>query len=197
MATRFWCKLIVLSICARRGGFGMNLTDLQELVIVSRDNEKITTEVTSLATTEASYRHSRWHRHEREGYQSRMSHDDYQDEVADHHDEHAGDSKAVSQGKYDYWGGYGGYYDFLINEGSYKFWAAFQLATAALLIYSGFAALYYAKVNPQITEDYDDFLLRRRRREVDRDRPPRDRPFFGLEAQTLQRILDAIANQIR
>nr|XP_018901086.1 PREDICTED: uncharacterized protein LOC109033104 [Bemisia tabaci] len=37
------------------------------------------------------------------------------------------------------------YYDFLINEGSYKFWAIFQLATVAILLYSVFAAIYYAK----------------------------------------------------
>lgn len=32
--------------------------------------------------------------------------------------------KAISQPKVDYWAGY---YDFLINEGSYKFWAVFQV----------------------------------------------------------------------
>lgn len=32
--------------------------------------------------------------------------------------------KAISQPKIDYWAGY---YDFLINEGSYKFWAVFQV----------------------------------------------------------------------
>lgn len=47
-----------------------------------------------------------------------------------------------------------GYYDFIITEGSYKFWAVFQLATALLMIYSTFAAIYYSKVNP-IVSDYD------------------------------------------
>ncbi|KAG4065605.1 hypothetical protein HA402_012595 [Bradysia odoriphaga] len=47
-----------------------------------------------------------------------------------------------------------GYYDFIITEGSYKFWAAFQLFTAGLMIYSTFAAIYYSKVNP-IVSDYD------------------------------------------
>lgn len=47
-----------------------------------------------------------------------------------------------------------GYYDFIITEGSYKFWAVFQLLTAALMIYSTFAAIYYSKVNP-IVSDYD------------------------------------------
>ncbi|XP_011496590.1 PREDICTED: uncharacterized protein LOC105361178 [Ceratosolen solmsi marchali] len=115
------------------------------------------------------------------------------DDVVERSDD-IGDIKAMSQPKNDYWGGY---YDFLINEGSYKFWAIFQLSTAALLIYSGFAALYYAKVNPQITEDYDDFLLKRRRRFVNRAEQPRDRPFLGFEPQSFQRILDAVAREIR
>ncbi|KAL9696484.1 hypothetical protein quinque_016063 [Culex quinquefasciatus] len=52
-----------------------------------------------------------------------------------------------------------GYYDFVISEGSYKFWAAFQVATAVLIIYSTFAAIYYSKVSP-LTSDYDyiDYL---------------------------------------
>lgn len=61
-----------------------------------------------------------------------------------------------------------------------------QLATAALLIYSGFAALYYAKVNPTTNDDYDYFLRKRRRR--------RD-AFLGLEPETFQRILDAVSNE--
>lgn len=57
----------------------------------------------------------------------------YQD---DHHDDHHDDHimkeeqhamKAMGQAKVDYWGGY---YDFLINEGSYKFWAVFQVSFA-------------------------------------------------------------------
>ncbi|KAG5677585.1 hypothetical protein PVAND_007334 [Polypedilum vanderplanki] len=47
-----------------------------------------------------------------------------------------------------------GYYDFVITEGSYKFWVVFQLFTAGLLIYSTLAAIYYSKVNP-LTSDYD------------------------------------------
>lgn len=79
-----------------------------------------------------------------------------------------------------------GYYDFVISEGSYKFWAVFQViycsgpdfvtrtpssskitphlvplqvATAVLIIYSTFAAIYYSKVSP-LTSDYDyiDYL---------------------------------------
>ncbi|CAB0038378.1 unnamed protein product [Trichogramma brassicae] len=106
-------------------------------------------------------------------------------------------SKAVvSPRVVDHWNSY---YDFLINEGSYKFWAIFQLATAALLIYSGFAALYYAKINPQFNEDTDEDLLfrkRRRRRSIgEKYRPSMDRPFFGLDPQVLQRIIDAVATE--
>ncbi|XP_050313849.1 uncharacterized protein LOC126748565 [Anthonomus grandis grandis] len=85
-----------------------------------------------------------------------------------------------------------GYYDFIINEGSFKFWAAFQLVTAALLIYSAFAAVYYAKFNV-ITTDYDyydDFYGR------GRENPAK--PTFswaGLSSQTFQRIMDAISSK--
>lgn len=53
----------------------------------------------------------------------------------DHHDDHSmgndeqKDMKAVSEPKVDYWGGY---YDFLINEGSYKFWAVFQVRFSSI-----------------------------------------------------------------
>uniref|UniRef100_A0A182PWV1 Uncharacterized protein n=1 Tax=Anopheles epiroticus TaxID=199890 RepID=A0A182PWV1_9DIPT len=52
-----------------------------------------------------------------------------------------------------------GYYDFIISEGSYKFWAVFQLVTAAVVIYSTLTAIYYSKVAP-LTADYDyiDYL---------------------------------------
>lgn len=46
-------------------------------------------------------------------------HDDH-DDHDDHHDEME-EQKAVKQ---DPWAGY---YDFLINEGSFKFWAVFQV----------------------------------------------------------------------
>ncbi|XP_024214979.1 uncharacterized protein [Halyomorpha halys] len=50
------------------------------------------------------------------------------------------------------------YYDFLINEWSFKFWAVFQLVTIAVLLYSTFAAIYYAKYtylhNPPTDEDF-------------------------------------------
>ena len=47
---------------------------------------------------------------------------DYHDHDMD--DEDMRDMKSESQPKLDYWNGY---YDFLINEGSYKFWAVFQV----------------------------------------------------------------------
>uniref|UniRef100_A0A0C9RJE1 Rex protein n=1 Tax=Fopius arisanus TaxID=64838 RepID=A0A0C9RJE1_9HYME len=147
----------------------------------NNDNDgSITTERTAVATTPRPFRLSRAYRrgHDVDG------HDDHDDDH-DHSEENdeMQDSKSIA--KSEYWGGY---YDFLINEGSYKFWAVFQLATAALLIYSGFAALYYAKVNPSITDDYDDYFLRRRRRRRDTTTPL----FFGMDIATFQRIMDAL-----
>ncbi|XP_054267243.1 uncharacterized protein LOC128989380 [Macrosteles quadrilineatus] len=84
------------------------------------------------------------------------------------------------------------YYDFLINEGSYKFWAVFQLVTVAILLYSTFAAIYYAKYtflkeveNSEVSES--DFLLRS-------SRSLRGRPFLGLHPATFQRIIDSVAS---
>lgn len=51
----------------------------------------------------------------------RRGHDDDHEEAEDSDD--MDDSKAMAKGGGDQWGGY---YDFLINEGSYKFWAVFQ-----------------------------------------------------------------------
>lgn len=59
----------------------------------------------------------------------------YKDDHDDHHDDHMKDEeqamKAMGNGKSDYWGGY---YDFLINEGSYKFWAVFQVSFDQFLL---------------------------------------------------------------
>ncbi|KAJ8918771.1 hypothetical protein NQ315_015091 [Exocentrus adspersus] len=102
----------------------------------------------------------------------------------DHKDKE--EQKAVQQ---DPWAGY---YDFLINEGSFKFWAVFQLVTAALLIYSAFAAVYYAKFNV-ITPDYDyydDFFGR-----SNSDSAPSSTFWSGLSSQTFQRILDAVSSK--
>ncbi|KAH8378427.1 hypothetical protein KR093_011324 [Drosophila rubida] len=69
------------------------------------------------------------------------------------------ESTDVGEGRYIKGDPLKGYYDFVITEGSYKFWAAFQVGTALLIIYSTFAAIYYSKVNP-LTSDYDyqDYL---------------------------------------
>lgn len=62
------------------------------------------------------------------------------------------------------------------------------------MIYSGFAALYYAKVNPPTTdEDYDDIFRRRRRKRYAPSPFALERPFYGLDEVTFQRILDAVA----
>ncbi|KAM8717124.1 hypothetical protein ACLKA7_003917 [Drosophila subpalustris] len=74
-------------------------------------------------------------------------------------DETESASTDVGEGRYIKGDPLKGYYDFVITEGSYKFWAAFQVGTAILIIYSTFAAIYYSKVNP-LTSDYDyqDYL---------------------------------------
>ncbi|KAK3912306.1 putative metal-nicotianamine transporter YSL8 [Frankliniella fusca] len=85
---------------------------------------------------------------------------------------------------------YSNYYDFLINEGSYKFWAVFQIGTAVLLTYSAFAALYYARytyyTNVDYT-DYDDYFFRR----SGNSRSQRSAPFAGLSSTEYQRVMDA------
>ncbi|XP_073822632.1 uncharacterized protein [Musca autumnalis] len=69
------------------------------------------------------------------------------------------DSTDVGEGRYIKGDPLKGYYDFVITEGSYKFWAAFQVGTALLIIYSTFAAIYYSKVNPLVSDyDYTDYL---------------------------------------
>ncbi|KAF5275347.1 hypothetical protein FQR65_LT04175 [Abscondita terminalis] len=85
-----------------------------------------------------------------------------------------------------------GYYDFIINEGSFKFWAVFQLVTAVLLIYSALAAVYYAKFNV-VTTDYDyyyDFFGR-----SNSGRSDTSNSWFGMNTQTFQTILDAISSK--
>ncbi|XP_055907831.1 myb-like protein AA [Eupeodes corollae] len=68
-------------------------------------------------------------------------------------------STAIAEGRYIKGDPLKGYYDFVITEGSYKFWAVFQVGTALLIIYSTFAAIYYSKVNPLVSDyDYVDYL---------------------------------------
>lgn len=94
------------------------------------------------------------------------------------------------------------YYDFLINEGSYKFWAAFQVITAILLIYSAFAAIYYAKYTFSMMDypDYlDDGFFFKRSGEAYVTTTTTARPasysFLGLSSQTFQRIMNALSSK--
>ncbi|XP_060516059.1 uncharacterized protein LOC132695670 [Cylas formicarius] len=106
----------------------------------------------------------------------------------DHHHEHKEEKEKPKAVAEDPWQGY---YDFIINEGSFKFWAVFQLVTAALLIYSAFAAVYYAKFNV-ITTDYDyydDFYGR------GRSNTDSSSIWSGLSSQTFQRIMDALSSK--
>ncbi|OWR47732.1 hypothetical protein KGM_215617 [Danaus plexippus plexippus] len=86
--------------------------------------------------------------------------EDYYDEH--HYHETTTTVKPVKQGRYtDPWAGY---YDWIINEGSFKFWSVFQLFTAALLLYACLSAIYYAKFNPILPDyslEYDDYFLER------------------------------------
>ncbi|RVE51518.1 hypothetical protein evm_003788 [Chilo suppressalis] len=88
--------------------------------------------------------------------------EDYYDEHHDHETTTTTTAKPMKQGRYtDPWAGY---YDWIINEGSFKFWSAFQLFTAALLLYACFSAIYYAKFNPILPDysmEYDDYFLER------------------------------------
>lgn len=71
-----------------------------------------------------------------------------------------------------------------------------QLATAALLVYSAFAAIYYAKFNV-ITTDYDyyyDFFGRSDSGRSSSDSSPSPGSSW-ISAQTFQRILDAITSK--
>ncbi|EFA11059.2 uncharacterized protein LOC103312279 [Tribolium castaneum] len=110
---------------------------------------------------------------------------EYDDHDPHDHDHDMQEQKAV---KDDPWSGY---YDFIINEGSFKFWAAFQLVTALLLVYSAFAAVYYAKFNV-ITTDYDyyDGFFGRSNQESSSSSL-----WSGLSAQTFQRIFDALSSK--
>ncbi|XP_026679894.1 uncharacterized protein LOC113467735 [Diaphorina citri] len=79
------------------------------------------------------------------------------------------------------------YYEFIINEGSYIFWAVFQLATVAILLYSTFAAIYFARYtyfNEKIPADYDEPFITRHM--TGRS------AFSGFEPGIYQNIMDAV-----
>ncbi|XP_046409275.1 uncharacterized protein LOC124174224 [Ischnura elegans] len=57
-----------------------------------------------------------------------------------------------------------GYYNLIITEYSYKFWAAFMIATLAMLLYSCLAAVWVAHtvyLPPPISYDEYDYLAKR------------------------------------
>ncbi|XKL66825.1 hypothetical protein PGB90_010245 [Kerria lacca] len=84
------------------------------------------------------------------------------------------------------------YHEFLINEASYKFWAIFQLVTVAVLLYSTFAAIYFARYNYLMnleSGDYDDLLFARSLSTF-------QNYFLPLNTQTFQEIVDAISGII-
>ncbi|XP_017757409.1 PREDICTED: uncharacterized protein LOC108548795 [Eufriesea mexicana] len=187
--TNLVCHYLLLLVCVSHA----SESTFEEIDALPETNEY--QEAPAIGTAVQTYRHPRMYRrgyHEDHGSMYQDDHDNHQDDHDHMKDEEQG-MKAMGTGKVDYWGGY---YDFLINEGSYKFWAVFQLATAALLIYSGFAALYYAKVNPPATDDEFDDILRRRRKRRALSIFPRDRAFCGLDSATFQRIIDAVATEI-
>ncbi|XP_033331622.1 uncharacterized protein LOC117223458 isoform X2 [Megalopta genalis] len=174
------CQCLLFFVCVSYASTGSNRPGVDTIPL--EESESVTN--FEALTAPQAYRHPR-------AYRRGHDEDEYDHDHDHHEEEEHKEMKAIGEGKVDYWGGY---YDFLINEGSYKFWAVFQLATAALLIYSGFAALYYAKVNPPTTVDeFDDIFRRRRRRSTPLQ--PREMPFCGLDSVTFQRIVDALARE--
>ncbi|XP_059481015.1 uncharacterized protein LOC132199926 [Neocloeon triangulifer] len=91
--------------------------------------------------------------------------------------------------------GLSNYYDFIVNEYSYKFWAVYMLLASGLLIYSAIAAIYYAKFNTSAVdyEVYDEA----RSGDATLTKPGTNP--LGLigslvSVRTFQQIMDAISN---
>ncbi|XP_053619698.1 uncharacterized protein LOC128680508 isoform X2 [Plodia interpunctella] len=128
------------------------------------------------------------------GTASARGFDDYYDEHH-YHETTTTTAKPMKQSRYtDPWAGY---YDWIINEGSFKFWSVFQLFTAALLLYAAFSAIYYAKFNPILPDysmEYDDYFLERtvgrKARSLDASELPSG--LTWINSRTFQFILDAI-----
>lgn len=124
--------------------------------------------------------------------------DDYYDE--DHHYHETTTTTMKPKPRYtDPWAGY---YDWIINEGSFKFWSVFQLFTAALLLYACFSAIYYAKFNPIIPDystEYDDYFLERTVGRSARSLDQNDMPsgLSWINPRTFQFILDAISKHYK
>ncbi|VVC93641.1 unnamed protein product [Leptidea sinapis] len=122
--------------------------------------------------------------------------EEYYDEHGHDHDhdmETTTTAKPMKQGRYtDPWAGY---YDWIINEGSFKFWSLF---TAALLLYACFSAIYYAKFNPILPDyslEYDDYFLERTVGRKARSLDASDLPsgLNWINPTMFQFILDAIS----
>ncbi|XP_035454295.2 uncharacterized protein LOC118278944 [Spodoptera frugiperda] len=126
--------------------------------------------------------------------------EDYYDEDHHHYEEPTTTPKPMKQ-KARYTDPWAGYYDWIINEGSFKFWSVFQLFTAALLLYACLSAIYYAKFNPILPDydrEYDDYFLERtvgrNARSLD-SLEPHELPsgHSWINPRTFQFILDAIS----
>ncbi|KAG6453142.1 hypothetical protein O3G_MSEX007989 [Manduca sexta] len=126
--------------------------------------------------------------------------EDYYDEHHEHHEHETTTMKPIKQGRYtDPWAGY---YDWIINEGSFKFWSVFQLFTAALLLYACLSAIYYAKFNPILPDysmEYDDYFLERTvgRKARSLDVSELASGLTWMNPTTFQFILDAISNHYK
>ncbi|KAJ8735672.1 hypothetical protein PYW07_007292 [Mythimna separata] len=123
--------------------------------------------------------------------------EDYYDEDHHHHYEETTTAKPMKQ-KARYTDPWAGYYDWIINEGSFKFWSVFQLFTAALLLYACLSAIYYAKFNPILPDydrEYDDYFLERTVGRNARSLEPHEMPsgHSWINPRTFQFILDAIS----
>uniref|UniRef100_A0A2A4JZE8 Uncharacterized protein n=1 Tax=Heliothis virescens TaxID=7102 RepID=A0A2A4JZE8_HELVI len=123
--------------------------------------------------------------------------EDYYDEDHHHYEEPTTTAKPMKQ-KARYTDPWAGYYDWIINEGSFKFWSVFQLFTAALLLYACLSAIYYAKFNPILPDydrEYDDYFLERtvgrQARSLDSSELPSGHSW--INPRTFQFILDAIS----
>lgn len=68
-----------------------------------------------------------------------------------------------------------------------------QLFTIGILIYSAFAAIYYAKYTINDYENYDDYLFGRSARSI-RSVPSTQTAFLGLPVETYLQIFNAISN---
>ena len=92
--------------------------------------------------------------------------------------------------------GFSGYYDFIVNEYSYKFWAVYMLFASGLLIYSAIAAIYYAKFNTSAVdyELYDEARASGGGSMMTPGANPLGLVGSLVSVRTFQTIMDAISN---